>query len=225
MVTCVPPVCGPDFGESDFTVGSADLYSNSVFELVAEVPAAVVTVTSSVPVPAGAFTTSLVEDCDSIVAFFVPKCTEVAGERRSPWIATFVPPPVGPEAGSSFSISGLVVSGVAASAGGASALANADAPAKDNPAATSPCINVRRLMLPVAKLRASSSSGMCVPLDLCSHRVPPRQQTLADKVALAALDVCKIFGGGGAGRIARARRPHRGDERTCDPSSRQPWRP
>jgi hypothetical protein len=87
-------------------------------------------------------------------------------------MATVVPPVVGPDAGSIFEIDGAVVSGVAASAGGARAFAKAEAPAKDNPAATRPCINVRRLIFPVAKLRASSSSGIRIPLHRSNLRVP-----------------------------------------------------
>jgi hypothetical protein len=106
------------------------------------------------------------DELESMVAFFVPKWTAVAPERWLPWTVTLVPPLVDPLAGESDVTAGLAASGspVAASAGGASALAKAEAPPKDNPAATRPWIRVRLLICPFTKLRASSSSGIGIPL-------------------------------------------------------------
>jgi hypothetical protein len=50
-VTFVPPVWGPEVGESDTTVGRGALYAKLVFEVVGDVPAAVWTVTATVPTP------------------------------------------------------------------------------------------------------------------------------------------------------------------------------
>jgi hypothetical protein len=53
MVTVVPPAVEPEVGEMPVTVGAAAVYVNLSTSVFAEVPAGVVTVTSSVPVPAG----------------------------------------------------------------------------------------------------------------------------------------------------------------------------
>ena len=65
-----------------------------------EVPPGVVTVTSTVPLPAGEVavivpSTLLVKP----VAGLDPKSTAVAPERLEPLMVTEVPPPVGPELG------------------------------------------------------------------------------------------------------------------------------
>ena len=52
IVTDVPPTCGPAVGEIDVTVG-AGIYVNWSAAVVPDVPPAVVTLMSTVPVPAG----------------------------------------------------------------------------------------------------------------------------------------------------------------------------
>ena len=66
---------------------------------VAEVPLGVVTVTSTVPVPAGEV--AVIEPAVSavMVAALVPKSTAVAPERLVPVMVTEVPPPAGPVVG------------------------------------------------------------------------------------------------------------------------------
>ena len=54
-VTVVPPATGPALGLTAVTVGAGMKVKSSALE-VAEVPPAVVTVTSTVPVPAGEVT-------------------------------------------------------------------------------------------------------------------------------------------------------------------------
>ncbi len=66
---------------------------------VAEVPPAVTTVTSTVPVPAGLVATICVAVSLVIVAVTLPNLTAVAPDRFVPAIVTDVPPAVGPELG------------------------------------------------------------------------------------------------------------------------------
>ena len=69
-------------------------------ELAALVPPGVVTVTSTVPVPAGDVAVILVElTTVKVVAASVPKCTAVAPVKAVPVMVTEVPPAVGPEVG------------------------------------------------------------------------------------------------------------------------------
>ena len=81
--------------------------------LVAQVPPAVVTVTFTVPVPAGDVAVMEVELTTVKVAVAVPKCTAVAPVKAVPVTVTEVPPVVGPEVGSI----ALTVGRVAAAAG------------------------------------------------------------------------------------------------------------
>ena len=65
-----------------------------------EVPSGVVTVTGTVPVPAGdAAVISVDETTCTFVAAVVPKSTDVAPEKLLPVMVTGVPPDVEPEEG------------------------------------------------------------------------------------------------------------------------------
>ena len=67
---------------------------------MAEVPAGVVTVTSTVPVPAGSTAVICVaETTVTLVAGVVPKSTAVAPLKTVPVMVTVVPPATGPEVG------------------------------------------------------------------------------------------------------------------------------
>jgi len=67
---------------------------------VALVPPGVVTVTSTVPVPAGAFTVIFEsETTTKAVAAFVPNFTSVAPVKPDPFIVTVLPPAPGPFVG------------------------------------------------------------------------------------------------------------------------------
>ncbi len=66
---------------------------------MAEVPPAVTTVTSTIPVPAGLVATICVAVSPVIVAVTLPNCTAVAPAKLVPLIVTAVPPAVGPEMG------------------------------------------------------------------------------------------------------------------------------
>ena len=66
---------------------------------VAEVPPTVVTVTSTVPVPAGEVAVIEVAESAVIVAALDPKSTALAPPRLVPVMVTLVPPPVGPLVG------------------------------------------------------------------------------------------------------------------------------
>ena len=98
IVTVVPPAAGPEPGLIADTLGAAR-YVNWSSDEVAEVPAAVVTVTSTVPVPAGLVATICVAVSLVIVAATPPKFTAVADARPVPVIVTVVPPAAGPELG------------------------------------------------------------------------------------------------------------------------------
>jgi hypothetical protein len=67
--------------------------------VTAEVPDGVVTVMSTVPVPAGLVTVIRVAESAVIVPATPPKLTPVAPARPVPVIVTTVPPLVGPFAG------------------------------------------------------------------------------------------------------------------------------
>jgi hypothetical protein len=97
MVTAVPPAGGPVAGETEVTVGQ---YVNWSDVLVAVVPAGDVTVTSTVPVPAGetaVIFVSLLTVND--VAAVVPNSTVVAPVKPLPRTVTLVPPDGEPEVG------------------------------------------------------------------------------------------------------------------------------
>ena len=99
IVTVVPPDEGPAVGDTDVTVGVAMKVNWSAAE-VALVPPTVITLMSTVPVPAGAV--AVIE-----VALFTvkpvaaapPNVTAVALEKPVPEIVTTVPPPDGPLVG------------------------------------------------------------------------------------------------------------------------------
>jgi hypothetical protein len=99
MVTLVPPAAGPDDGLTEVTVGAA-LYVKWSAADVAEVPFGVVTVTSTVPVPAGEVAVMDVALLTTTpVAALAPKWTAVAPVKPVPLMDTLVPPTAGPEVG------------------------------------------------------------------------------------------------------------------------------
>lgn len=98
-VTVAPPAGSPDDGLAAVTVGAAE-YVNRSAVLVALVPLAVVTVMSTVPVPAG--DTAVIDVADTtvkLVALVVPNFTAVAAVSVVPVIVTVAPPAGRPEAG------------------------------------------------------------------------------------------------------------------------------
>jgi hypothetical protein len=98
MVTVVPPASGPAIGVTALTVGT-EVYLNWSAAETAEVPPAVVTVTSTVPDPAGAVAVIDVSEPTVYVAVVVPNLTAVAPVKPDPVIDTLVPPPSGPLVG------------------------------------------------------------------------------------------------------------------------------
>ncbi len=99
IVTDVPPAAGPELGLIPVTAGAGATYVNWSTDEVAEVPLAVTTVTSTVPVPTGLVATTCVAVALTIVASLLPKSTTVAPDRLVPLIVTCVPPEVGPDVG------------------------------------------------------------------------------------------------------------------------------
>jgi hypothetical protein len=100
IVTVVPPDEEPEVGLSEETVGSGTTYVYLSAVFVALVPAGVVTVTSTVPLPAGAVAVMLVGPLTvKDVAAVVPKLTAVAPVKLVPVIVTLVPPRVDPDVG------------------------------------------------------------------------------------------------------------------------------
>ena len=98
-VTVVPPAVGPDVGEIDVTTGTGMKVNWSAGE-VTLVPPGVVTVISTVPVPAGEVAVIDVGELTTTpVALTTPNLTVVAPVRLVPVIITVVPPAVGPEFG------------------------------------------------------------------------------------------------------------------------------
>jgi hypothetical protein len=96
MVTPVAPVAGPVLGETFVTVGAAAYVKWSAAD-VPEVPLEVVTVTSTVEVPAGEVAVTWVDELTvNVLAALVPNVTAVAPVRFVPVIVTLVPPAVGP---------------------------------------------------------------------------------------------------------------------------------
>jgi hypothetical protein len=100
IVTGVPPAVGPALGATELTVGSAMNANWSAGE-VAEVPPAVVTVTSTIPTAwAGEVVViSVSETTVKEPAAVVPKSTVVAVVNPVPVMVTGIPPAVGPDVG------------------------------------------------------------------------------------------------------------------------------
>jgi hypothetical protein len=100
IVTGVPPAVGPALGTTELTVGSAMNVNWSAGE-VAEVPPAVVTVTSTVPTASAGevVVISVSETTVNDAAGVAPKWTDVAPVKWVPVIVTGVPPPLGPDVG------------------------------------------------------------------------------------------------------------------------------
>ena len=101
MVTDVPPTEGPELGLTAVTVGGVTTNVNqSAGALSADVPSGVVTVTSTVPVAAGATAVIwLALFTVKLCAGAVPKLTAVVPVKLIPEIVTEVPPWVDPELG------------------------------------------------------------------------------------------------------------------------------
>jgi hypothetical protein len=104
----------PLFGDSPVTVGATvtgtvTVYVNLSAVVPVEVPAGVVTVTYTLPVPRGLLTVSRVLESAVIVAAAPPNLTAVASARPVPKIVTLVPPPVAPRAGKTRVTDGLAV--------------------------------------------------------------------------------------------------------------------
>jgi hypothetical protein len=100
MVTDVPPAVWPYAGEMPVTFGPVAEYVNLSADVFAEVPPGVVTVTSSVPVPAGDFTVIWLSFTTTrLVAAVQSNFTDVAPVKPDPVIVTEVPPAAGPVAG------------------------------------------------------------------------------------------------------------------------------
>jgi hypothetical protein len=96
-VTEVPPVAGPFAGEMPVIVGA---YVNWSAADVALVPPGVVTVISTVPVPAGDLMVSVVAELTvRTVPAVEPNLTAVAPVNPVPVTVTVVPPATGPAAG------------------------------------------------------------------------------------------------------------------------------
>jgi len=99
MVTTVPPAVVPELGLTPLTAGGLryEKTSAAVMELV---PLGVVTVTSTVPVPAGAVAVmDVAEPTVKDVAATNPNRTAVAPVKAAPATVTCVPPASGPEEG------------------------------------------------------------------------------------------------------------------------------
>jgi hypothetical protein len=100
IVTLVPPAVDPLAGEIFVTDGfGGATYLNLSAATFADVPPAVVTVTSTVPVPFGDFTVVVVPEWPRIVAAAEPKCTDLGLAKFLPVMVTLVPPAVDPLAG------------------------------------------------------------------------------------------------------------------------------
>jgi hypothetical protein len=99
IATVVLPASGPVVGLSEVTVGSG-AYVNWSADEVALVPEGVVTVTSTVPVPAGLTAVICVSlSTVKLVAAVAPNETTVAPVKPVPVIATVVLPASGPVVG------------------------------------------------------------------------------------------------------------------------------
>ena len=98
-VTEVPPAVGPAVGDIALTVGTPMKVNWSAAD-VADVPPAVVTVISTVPVPAGEVAVMEVAELTvKPAAFVAPNFTAVAPVKLVPVIVTLVPPATGPDVG------------------------------------------------------------------------------------------------------------------------------
>jgi hypothetical protein len=98
-VTVVPPAAGPKAGEMPVMVGTGAYVNWSAAE-VRLVPDGVVTVISTIPVPAGEVAVILVAEVTvKPDAGFVPNITAVAPVNPVPVTVTLVPPPKGPRTG------------------------------------------------------------------------------------------------------------------------------
>jgi hypothetical protein len=99
IVTSVPPPSEPAAGLMPVTVGAAT-YENTAVGEAAEVPVDVVTVTPTIPTPAGLEAAIVVGlKTLNVVAWFPPKLTAVAPAKPAPVIVTNVPPVSGPALG------------------------------------------------------------------------------------------------------------------------------
>src|SRR5438093_119609 len=99
IVTAVPPASGPPLGVTLVTVGGGTKVKRSA-ALVALVTVPTVTVTSTVPVPAGLVAVQLVVVRQlTFVARPAAKATVAVGAKSVPVTVTTVPPAVGPEFG------------------------------------------------------------------------------------------------------------------------------
>jgi len=95
-VTDVPPVTGPETGNTEANTGTGTY----VKEIPLLTPPTVVTVTGTVPVPAGATAVTCVSETTvNDVAAVAPKLTPVAVDSPVPVRVTVVPPITGPETG------------------------------------------------------------------------------------------------------------------------------
>src|SRR5579862_8717355 len=100
IVTLVPPAVGPVGGDTDVTVGRGVVYVYESDGPVALVPPAPVTVTLTVPAPAGDVTViEVVEPTTTSVPWAAPNVTVSPVLKPVPVIVTFVPPTVGPVGG------------------------------------------------------------------------------------------------------------------------------
>ena len=96
MVTKVPPADGPVAGLTALTVGAAT-YVNWSAELVGETPPGVVTVTFTVPEPAGLVAVIEVDEVTlTAVAGLAPKVTVEPVVKPVPVMVTTVLPAAGP---------------------------------------------------------------------------------------------------------------------------------
>jgi hypothetical protein len=101
MVTAVPPEASPVFGETEVTVGAGlpPVYVNALVRLP-ERPVELVTVTVTVPAPAGVVAEMVVLfSTVTFVAAVAPKVTAAPAANLVPVMVTSVPPLVGPVAG------------------------------------------------------------------------------------------------------------------------------
>ncbi len=106
IVTTVPPAIGPDVGLIEVTVGrtgGAPTKVNVSPAVTAEVPAGVITVTSTAPATCAGDVTfiDVAETGVNAVPPMPPKLTTVAPVRLAPVIVITVPPAIGPEVGDS----------------------------------------------------------------------------------------------------------------------------
>jgi hypothetical protein len=105
IVTEVPPAVTPEFGLTPVTVGGGGVVAVNLNwsdgGLTAEVPAGVVTVTSTVPVASGG-EVAVMEEAElttKVAAAVAPNLTAVAPVTLVPVIVTEVPPALSPEFG------------------------------------------------------------------------------------------------------------------------------